>query len=273
MFKFIHAADVHLDSPLRGLDRYEGAPADEIRQATRRAFHRLVDLALEERVSFVILAGDIYDGEARDFQTALFFNKEMLRLREQRVQVYVVAGNHDADTRMRKKLARPDNVHVLSTSKPETRDLEEFGVAIHGQGFARQVVTEDLAVGYPPAIASRFNIGVLHTSLDGREGEPLPDRLVRGELAHADADYSRHQDQQDSILPESCILAADGDDRRDHGRWRSHPLLPARAVRRVHDAATAVLAPARADAAVLRGAHASRQGVVDPAAVGLAHGY
>ncbi len=170
MFKFIHAADVHLDSPLRGLDRYEGAPADEIRQATRRAFQRLVDLALEERVAFVVLAGDIYDGEARDFQTALFFNKEMSRLREQRIHVYVVAGNHDADTRMRKKLARPDNVHVLSTSKPETCDLEELGVAIHGQGFARQAVTEDLAAGYPPAVADRFNIGILHTALDGREG-------------------------------------------------------------------------------------------------------
>jgi len=170
MFKFIHAADVHLDSPLCGLDRYDGAPVDEIRQATRRAFQRLVDLALEEHVAFVVLAGDIYDGEARDFQTALFFNKEMSRLREHGVQVYVVAGNHDADARMRKKLARPSNVHVLATSKAETCDLEELGVAIHGQGFAKQAVTEDLVAGYPPTIADRYNIGILHTSLDGREG-------------------------------------------------------------------------------------------------------
>lgn len=170
MFKFIHAADVHLDSPLRGLDRYEGAPVDEIRQATRRAFTRLVDLALEESAAFVILAGDTFDGEARDFQTALFFNKEMSRLRKQHIQVYVVAGNHDADIRMKKKLARPDNVHVLSTNNPETCDLKELGVKIHGQGFARQAVTEDLAAGYPPAVADSFNIGILHTALDGREG-------------------------------------------------------------------------------------------------------
>lgn len=189
MFKFIHAADVHLDSPLRGLDRYEGAPVDEIRQATRRAFTRLVDLALEESVAFVILAGDTFDGEARDFQTALFFNKEMSRLRKQQIQAYVVAGNHDADTRMRKKLARPDNVHVLSTSDPETCDLEELGVAIHGQGFGRQAVTEDLAAGYPPVVAGRFNIGILHTSLDGREGHDSYAPCTPGRLLQKGYDY------------------------------------------------------------------------------------
>ena len=63
MFKFIHAADVHLDSPLRGLSRYESAPAESIRDACRRAFENLVDLAIEEKVSFVLLAGDLYDGD------------------------------------------------------------------------------------------------------------------------------------------------------------------------------------------------------------------
>ena len=57
MFKFIHVADVHLDSPLRGLSRYESAPTESIRDACRRAFENLVDLAIEEKVSFVLLAG------------------------------------------------------------------------------------------------------------------------------------------------------------------------------------------------------------------------
>ncbi len=61
--KFLHAADVHLGSPLLGLDRYEGAPADEIRGATRKALVNLVSLALDEEVDFVILAGDLFDGD------------------------------------------------------------------------------------------------------------------------------------------------------------------------------------------------------------------
>ena len=60
MFTFIHAADIHLDSPLRGLSRYESAPVDAIRDACRRAFKNLVDLAIEEKAAFVLLAGDLF---------------------------------------------------------------------------------------------------------------------------------------------------------------------------------------------------------------------
>ena len=67
--KFVHAADIHLDSPLRGLERYEGAPVDELRGATRRAFENLVDLAIEDEVAFVLLAGDLYDGDWKDYNT------------------------------------------------------------------------------------------------------------------------------------------------------------------------------------------------------------
>ena len=63
MFRFIHAADIHLDSPLRGLDQDETAPKERIRNATRVALKNLVDSALEEKVDFMVIAGDIYDGD------------------------------------------------------------------------------------------------------------------------------------------------------------------------------------------------------------------
>ena len=75
--KFLHAADVHLDSPLHGLERYEGAPVEELRGATRRAFDNLIDLAIEEEVSFVLLAGDLYDGDWKDYNTGLYFIQRM----------------------------------------------------------------------------------------------------------------------------------------------------------------------------------------------------
>jgi DNA repair exonuclease SbcCD nuclease subunit len=77
MFKFLHAADIHPDSPLFGLDKYEGAPVDAIRRATRKALSNLVNLAIDERVEFVIFAGDIYDGDWRDYNTGLFFVNEL----------------------------------------------------------------------------------------------------------------------------------------------------------------------------------------------------
>jgi DNA repair exonuclease SbcCD nuclease subunit len=168
MFTFLHAADVHLDSPLIGLSRYEGAPVKEIRSATRQAFENLVSLALERRVSFVILAGDLYDGDWKDFTTGLFFVHQMARLREASVPVFLVSGNHDADSQLTHSLPLPDNVRRFSSSEAETYRLDELDVAVHGRSYPRRQVDEDLTESYPDPMPGMLNIGVLHTSLDGR---------------------------------------------------------------------------------------------------------
>ena len=85
--KIVHAADLHLDSPMRGLERYEGAPIDQLRGATRRAFTNLVDHCIEQEAALLLLAGDLYDGDWRDYATGLFFAGEMSRLRRAGVQV------------------------------------------------------------------------------------------------------------------------------------------------------------------------------------------
>jgi exonuclease SbcD len=173
MFKFIHAADVHLDSPLRGLSRYESAPAESIRDACRRAFENLVDLAIEEKVSFVLLAGDLYDGDWKDYSTGIFLNRQMGRLGRHDISVFTVAGNHDAANRMTKALDNPANMKILSSRKVETIRLDELAVAIHGRSFGTQHVDENLAAGFAAAEKGIFNIGLLHTSLDGREGHAV----------------------------------------------------------------------------------------------------
>lgn len=168
--KFLHAADIHLDSPLRGLDRYEGAPVDEIRGATRKGLENLVSLAIDEEVDFVTLAGDLFDGDWPDFNTGLYFVQQMTRLGQKDIPAYVVRGNHDADSKITRKLRWPKNVHFLSSRKPESMTLDDIGVVLHGQSFANQKVVEDLAAAYPPAVPGKINLGILHTSLDGREG-------------------------------------------------------------------------------------------------------
>jgi exonuclease SbcD len=170
MFKFIHTADVHLDSPLRGLDRYESAPVDRIRNASRRAFENLIELAIKQQVSFVIIAGDLFDGNWRDFDTGLFFIKQMIKLKNENIKVFIVRGNHDAQSKLTKHLQYPENVHVFSADNPETICIDELSVAIHGQSFKTELVTNDLSVNYPQGKQRYINIGILHTCVDGREG-------------------------------------------------------------------------------------------------------
>ena len=170
MFKFLHAADIHLDSPLTGLSQHDEAPTETIRVATRSALTRLVDSAIDEGVDFVLIAGDLYDGDWKDFSTGISFNNEMRRLDAQQIPVYLIYGNHDAESRVTKSLQLQDNVHVFPTQEPETVHHPSLPVSLHGQGFATQSVSENLAENYPQPSGNRYNIGLLHTNLGDREG-------------------------------------------------------------------------------------------------------
>jgi DNA repair exonuclease SbcCD nuclease subunit len=165
--KFIHCADVHLDTPLQGLAEYPGSPVNEIRNATRRAFEKVLNAAIAEKVDFVIIAGDLYDTGLKSFESALFFNKEMARLKDAGIDVYLIYGNHDAASKLIKQIRPPRNVKIFRATEPQTMLNEELKVAIHGQSFATPEVTEDLASKYPVPIPDYFNIGLLHTNLGG----------------------------------------------------------------------------------------------------------
>ena len=168
--RFLHAADIHLDSPMSGLPHYPGAPTEEVRNATRQAFKNMIDLAIERAVDFVVIAGDLYDGDWKSYDTGLVFREQMIRLGEASIPAYVVLGNHDAASVITKKLSLPEGVHVFSHRKATTELLPDLGVAIHGQSFAKRDVYDDLSVEYPAPQDGLFNIGLLHTAADGREG-------------------------------------------------------------------------------------------------------
>ena len=184
MFRFLHAADPHLDSPLHGLQFHEGAPVELLRGATRRAFENLVQLAIDEQVDFVVIAGDVYDGDWKDYSTGLYFRGQMVRLGDEGIPVYLIAGNHDAASVITRKLGLPENVHVFSTRSAESMDVASLPVVIHGRGFPNRAVPENLVEEYPAAIPGKFNLGMLHTSLTGKPGHdtyaPCSEMDLRG---------------------------------------------------------------------------------------------
>lgn len=165
--RFIHAADIHLDSPLTGLSAYADAPAELLRTATRDAFANLVTVAIEESVDFFVIAGDLYDGNWKDFNTGIFFSSQMGRLKVAGIPVYLLYGNHDAESEMTKTLSLPDNVHRFPSNKAGSFLLPDLKVALHGRSFKDAATTDNLAVNYPDPVKGWLNIGVLHTALEG----------------------------------------------------------------------------------------------------------
>ena len=188
-FRFIHTADIHLDSPLIGLAGQEGSAADRIRTATREAFENLVGLALHEEVAFVIIAGDLYDGDWRDYQTGLFFVRQMGRLATAGVPVFLLYGNHDAESQITRRLVLPENVNAFSSRKPGTFQLKELGVALHGQSYRQRDIADNLVPAYPEPIAGMFNIGVLHTGLGGMGGHANYAPCALDDLVNKGYDY------------------------------------------------------------------------------------
>lgn len=210
MLKFIHTADIHLDSPLVRLDAYDGAPAGEIRGATRRAFENLVQTAIEEKAAFVLIAGDLYDGDWKDYNTGLYLVSQLSRLREAGIRALIVAGNHDAASTITKSLRLPENVYLFPADCAATVRLDDFGVAVHGRSFATPAVRTDLSLSYPSATAGCFNIGLLHTCVTGREGhEPYAPCTLEG-LREKSYDYWAlgHVHRREVLLQDPPVVFA-----------------------------------------------------------------
>ena len=140
-FRFIHTADVHLDSPLRTLALKNPDMAELVANATRTTFTRIINLCIDEQVDALIIAGDLYDGELTSMKTAAFFVTEMQRLVDAGIKAFVLRGNHDAKSAITRHITLPEGVHLFS-SRGDKIVLEERGVAIHGLSFSKPHVPE-----------------------------------------------------------------------------------------------------------------------------------
>ncbi len=187
-FRFLHTADIHLDSPLKTLALRDDALSAHIRGATRRTFAGIVDTCLERRLDALVIAGDLYDRDIHDMSTALFVGQQMRRLNEAGVRVFVIRGNHDAESVLSRELSLPDNVHIFGAEGGTDR-LPDAGVAIHGISFGSAHVRENLLNRYPAPVPGMVNIGLLHTSLTGAEGHDVYAPCTLADLRGHGFDY------------------------------------------------------------------------------------
>ena len=167
-FRFVHTADIHLDSPLRSLALRELELAELIGGATRKAFVAIIDLCLLEQVDALMISGDLYDGEQTSMKTARFLADQLRRLHEAEIRTFIIRGNHDAESRITRELTLPELVKVFS-GRAETVLLSRgaLDVAVHGVSFAQRHAPESLLPKFRPPHDGAVNIGMLHTSLGG----------------------------------------------------------------------------------------------------------
>ena len=188
-FSFIHAADLHIDSPLAGLGLKDAAVAARFSDAGRKAVKSLIRATIDSNAAFLIIAGDIFDGSWKDVTTGLFFVSAISELDRAGIPTIMVKGNHDAESVVTRALPYPDSVHTFDARKAGTHRLEQHRVALHGRSFTARKVSDDFVASYPARVEGWLNIGVLHTALDGTRGHASYAPCTADDLARFGYDY------------------------------------------------------------------------------------
>lgn len=169
MIKILHTADVHLDSPLKSLALKDVDLQSTVKTATRSAFIKIVDTALFEEVSALLISGDLFDGAERSAKTAAFLTTQLDRLKAAEIPVFYIKGNHDAENPITGEISLPENVHVFD-GRGGKHQIENSSVWIHGVSFSGRHAPESLLPKFSAPEPDAINIAMLHTSLAGSQG-------------------------------------------------------------------------------------------------------
>ena len=189
--KFIHTADLHLDSPMVGLRHLPKVIFDRLQESTFIALKNITDAAIQHEVDFVVIAGDIYDGEDRSIRAQAVFRNEMDRLKEKGIKAFVIHGNHDHLGGTSIQIDFPENVFFFKDQFETAPFIKNDGTVVHLYGFSypERHVTDRLIEKYEVTAGADFHIGLLHGHFEGASdhGKYAPFRL--SELLDKGYDY------------------------------------------------------------------------------------
>jgi DNA repair exonuclease SbcCD nuclease subunit len=189
--RFVHAADLHLDSPFRGIADASPALRSRLQAATLGALGRVVDHTIEAKADFLIIAGDIYDSKDRNLRALVTFRREMERLAERNIPVYIVHGNHDPLNGWGSGFQLPANVVTFGgriDSEPFIRRGREIA-QVTGVSYTRERVTDNLASSFKPVEGAPYSIAVLHANIGHQRGHADYAPATVGELVASGFDY------------------------------------------------------------------------------------
>ncbi len=169
-FSFIHCADLHLDSPFEGIHAAAPEIAQVLREATFTAFDRVIDLAISEGVDFIIIAGDVHDGENRSLRAQLRFRDGLRQAAAAGITTFVALGNHDPLSGWEAKLKLPGQVRRFGGERVECFVAERHGeplAQVYGISYPVKEVNTNLVPGFRRESGQPFAIGVLHCNVGG----------------------------------------------------------------------------------------------------------
>ena len=223
-FKFVHTADLHLDSPFKGISELDEALSQELADATFNAFEKIIELCIEEEVDFLLISGDVYDSQDKSLRAQLKFIDGLDRLSKEGIHTYVVHGNHDPSIGWASTLRIPENVHVFGGKKVHKLVFQKDGedlAEIYGFSYHRKDITYSVIPEFEEKVSPTglFSIALLHCNLSTSTGhEPYAPCMVN-DLTGLPIDYWAlgHVHNMD-IVKESPMIVYPGNTQGRHIR-------------------------------------------------------
>jgi len=191
-FRFVHAADLHLDTPFAMIGRVAPEIAQRLREASLLAFDALVRMAIEREAAFVIFAGDVYDSADRGVRAQLRFLRGVEKLGERDISVFVAHGNHDPLDGWPVASRLPRNLVVFGAEAVETHTIRIAGEAraqVYGISYGRRDITENLALRFRRRDQPGLHIGVLHCNVGSQPEYAAYSPCTVADLAAGGMDY------------------------------------------------------------------------------------
>ena len=173
MHKFLHLADVHLDSGI--LCRSESLRT-KLNLELQAGFKKSIDFAIKEKVVAVFIAGDLFDADSLSIATELFIHEQFQRLNEAHIPVIYTSGQSDSAEEVRAIVDRPwpKNVIFINDAAPKVIELQDIDgkpiARVVGAGYKTRSVDENLVLKFPQAKEQIPYIGLLHTRVHSAFG-------------------------------------------------------------------------------------------------------
>jgi DNA repair exonuclease SbcCD nuclease subunit len=171
--RFVHASDLHLDATFGGVDATDEKVAGALERSTLEALDRVVQLCIDRKVDFLVIAGDLYNSSDHSLRAELAFQRAMRRLADAGIDAFVVRGNHDPADGWSAGLELPESVVVFPADRVERCEVIRDGevlCAVYGRSFGTRQVTENLALGFSREDGDPYAVAVLHANVGQREG-------------------------------------------------------------------------------------------------------
>ena len=195
--RFMHLSDLHIGKRVHNFSMLEDQ---------KHILKQILDIADEEGVTGVIIAGDVYDKPIPSAEAVALFDEFLVQLAKRELDVFVISGNHDSPERIAfgEKLMRHQKVYLSPVYNGKIEPIclnDEFGMVkvfllpfikpVHVRHFLEEEVSDytealSCAISHMDIVKDDRNVLVCHQFVTGA-GRSESEEISVGGLDNVDA--------------------------------------------------------------------------------------